>query len=290
MTIAEVLRQAEQDVRDVSSTSGLDAEVLLAFVLKKERDFFIGHANGEIAPLDEKQFRALICERKKGMPVAYLIGTKEFYGRDFFVNPTVLIPRPETELLIDAVCAFVRKHSITAPKILDIGTGSGCIAVTLKKKLPDAEIFATDISYDALAVAKKNAREHNVDIKFLHGDLFAALARKWRGRFDIIVSNPPYVNRAELEKIPETRGLDFEPAIALFPPSNDATSIIKNILAHATPWLAANRPHALFLEIGDAHGVGVLQYAKRFFPSAHITITKDYATHDRIVHVAITSL
>ncbi len=197
------------------SESQLDAEVLLSFVMKKPRTFLLANLEKKLSGFQANKFNKLVEKRKKGMPVAYLTNHKEFYGLDFFVDENVLIPRPDTETLIEETIKKARflsqsqdnKKSII---IADIGTGSGCIAVTLAKYLPTVKIIATDISEKALKVAQKNARYHKVlkKINFKKGNLLKPITKK--NEIDIIVANLPYLNKKELVNVPK------EPKLALY--------------------------------------------------------------------------
>lgn len=186
-SIRHLLESATNKLKRLD-TASLDSEVLLSFVLEKPREYLLAHPEEIVADDKIERFNSLIQERAEHKPIAYLIKQKEFYGRPFFVDERVHIPRPATEDLIDYFKEFVPADFSGA--IADIGTGSGCIAVTLALIYPQAKIIAADISEDALAVAAENARRHNVasKIKFLRGDLLAPLSAP----IDIIVSNPPY--------------------------------------------------------------------------------------------------
>lgn len=209
MRMSKLLRSVREELsRSPSAT--LDAEVLLAFVLGVSREYLTAHADAEVSVVHEKSFRELITARARGVPVAYLTHTKEFYGLDFYVDEHVLIPRPETELLIEAVLDFAR-HSTDALRILDVGTGSGCIAVTLAKSLPRASITATDISPAALAVARKNSATHGVVVDFLESDLLANVP----DTYDVIVANLPYIGEVT-HRIIDSGVEHHEPHLALF--------------------------------------------------------------------------
>ena len=191
----------------------LDAQVLLAHVVGCKRIDLYGLRHAEPASAEVQQkYRELIKKRLDGCPVAYLVGKKEFYNLEFAVGPAVLIPRPDTEHLLMEALAEAKK--MTAPKIIDIGTGSGCLPVTLAKHLPKAEITAVDISPEALAFAKKNAERHGVldRIRFLRGDLFASVPDG--EKFDMVASNPPYIAAEEMADLP-IGVRDYEPHLAL---------------------------------------------------------------------------
>lgn len=191
----------------------LDAEVLLASAVGCKRIDLYGLRFAEpAAPEVRQKYRELIKKRLEGCPVAYLVGKKEFYGLEFSVGPAVLIPRPDTEVLLMEALAEAKKRS--APRVLDIGTGSGCLPVTLAKQLREADITAVDVSPDALAVARGNAEKHAVAerVRFLQGDLFAALPAG--ETFDLILSNPPYIAAEDLGKLP-VGVRQYEPHLAL---------------------------------------------------------------------------
>lgn len=188
-------------------------------------------------PIDKKllkKYWSLLKRRAKGEPVAYITGKKEFWSLELEVSPDVLIPRPETEILVEHAISILKE--VERPFILDIGTGSGAIAIALAKEIKDAFIWATDISEGALKIAGKNAKRHNVEdrIYFLKGDLFNAIKDKNR-KFHLIISNPPYVSEREYEELPkEIR--DWEPKIALFG-GEDGLSIIRRLVRDSLPFL-----------------------------------------------------
>jgi release factor glutamine methyltransferase len=191
----------------------LDAQVLLAHVLGCKRIDLYGLRHEEVASEDVRRcFRELIGRRIEGCPVAYLVGRKEFFGLELEVNPSVLIPRPDTECVVVEGLRLVKE--IAEPSVADLGTGSGAIAIALAKHHPGARVTAVDVSADALAVAARNAAKHGVAdrINFLHGDLFGPIPSGTA--FDLVLSNPPYIAREELGRLPP--GVrDYEPQLAL---------------------------------------------------------------------------
>ena len=177
-------------------------------------------------------YQAMVRRRAQHEPVAYILGRKNFYGRDFFVDPHVLIPRPETELLVECVLEWMEQKS--SPRILDLGTGSGCIGITLAAIMPSAEVLAVDISQAALAVAQKNSEIHDVNnVRFTQSDLFQALDAEKKGYFDMILSNPPYVSTQEIQSL--AADLFYEPLIAL-EAGETGTEVIEKILRHCGMW------------------------------------------------------
>ena len=195
-----------------SETPRVDAEVLLAHVMSCKRIDLYGLRFAEPANDDIRQrYRDLIRKRLEGCPVAYLVGRKEFFSLEFEVTPAVLIPRPDSELAVTECLALAR--SLTAPRIIDIGTGSGNLAVALAKQLPAAHVTGIDLSAEALAVARRNAEKLGVAgrVTLLEGDLFGPVLGS---HFDFVVSNPPYISRSDLPNLP-VGVRDFEPSLAL---------------------------------------------------------------------------
>lgn len=213
-TLKEMLRRAGQQLKaSGAATPALDAGVLLGHVTRRSRAAIYRDWDDALTPAEEARFCALLARRAQGEPVAYLTGHKEFMGLDFVVNHTVLIPRPETELLVETALRLAGP----APLIVDAGTGSGAIAVSLAVYLPDAVVYATDCSREALAVARQNAASHGVAqrVSFFWGDLLAPLAGlNLRGRVDLLAANLPYIPTCVLSTLaPEVRR--YEPAVAL---------------------------------------------------------------------------
>lgn len=215
-----------------------EARLLLGHLLGRNSAWLEAHRDDAVAIREE--YSALVGRRAVGEPIAYLIGVREFYGRDFVVTPDVLIPRPETELLVDV--AKTKVGAGRTARILDLGTGSGCLAITLALELPQAQVTAVDVSSAALAVACGNAQRLGAQVKFAESDWFAALPPQ---RFDLIVANPPYVAAGDPHL---TQGdLRCEPADALTDHADGLTAI-RRIVAQAPDWLADAA--WLFLEHG----------------------------------------
>jgi release factor glutamine methyltransferase len=228
ITIAEALRWP--------GLEPVDARVLLQHVLGVGHAYLIAHSERVLTSSETEAASSLFFRRLQGEPVAYLIGRREFFGRDFFVSPAVLIPRPETELLVEM--ALERIASLARPRVLDLGTGSGCVALTLAQERINASITAVDISDAALRVAQANRQKLTAaNVEFLIGRWFDALGER---RFDIIVGNPPYVSSGDPHL--ETGDVRFEPraALAAGPDGlNDLTHIITAAQDHLAPggWL-----------------------------------------------------
>src|SRR5580698_6750018 len=206
-TLMDVLRLSTTYLGDHGSSSArLDSELLCAQALGLRRiDLYLQFDR----PLDEQELtsiRELIRRRGKGEPVAYITGTREFYGRPFTVTPAVLIPRPDTETLVQQAIAYLRDRPGAELRVADLGTGSGCIAITLGAEVPGMRVFATDVSAAALEVARGNASALGIEVECIEGSWADAL----EGAFDLIVSNPPYVTTAELAAV-DRDVRDFEP-------------------------------------------------------------------------------
>ena len=186
---------------------GREAQILLGHALGVSRAWLAGHMSDRVDPAPAALFRDLVRRRVDGEPVAYLIGCKEFYGLNFRVTPDVLIPRPDTETLVDAA---LQKIPRTAVEVLDLGTGSGCVAVAIANERPAISITAVDISAEALEIARANAQANGVHVHFIRSNWFAGLGQQ---RFDIIVSNPPYIAAGDVHL--QQGDLRFEPEGAL---------------------------------------------------------------------------
>jgi release factor glutamine methyltransferase len=213
VTLHEALHCAIERLQSAAVGSPrMNAELLLMFVLDCDRSYLYAHPERGLTPEESSRYDAALAERIRGVPSQYIIGHQEFWGMDFIVTPAVLIPRPETEHLIEAVLPLAR--GMANPRIVDVGTGSGCIAVALAKELPRAQIVATDISSAALEIARANAARHNVQdrISFREADLLEGLPSE---AFDFVVSNPPYVGESEEEQV-QLEVRKYEPRNAVF--------------------------------------------------------------------------
>ena len=218
-TITQAITEGAQRLQAAGvDRERLTAGVLLGHVLDLDRTQLLTRSEQQVEQTRHNHYLALIERRAHGEPLQYLTGHQEFYGLDFIVTPDVLIPRPETEFLIERVLMAVAELKQDSPLIVDVGTGSGCIAVTLAKQLPGARLIATDVSSAALAVARTNAERHSMlaRIQFLEGDLLAPLAKRGvDGCVDLVVSNPPYVTE-DCREVLQREVRDWEPGAALF--------------------------------------------------------------------------
>jgi release factor glutamine methyltransferase len=276
MDIRSVLNCAMLDLkRHGSDTPRLDAEVLLSHSIKTARHNLYAHSEKMLTEEELHQFNGWVARRRAGEPVAYIIGQKEFWSLPFEVSREVLIPRPETEMLVEAI---LREYSTGDCKhlvILEIGTGSGAISVALASELKNARIVATDISQGALLVAIKNARENDVDpqISFRRGSLFEPVSEK----FDIIVSNPPYISEDEFESLPSSvRG--FEPRSALVA-GMEGTALHRDIMTQGAFYLKERG--RLFLEMGAGQKGRIVEILEELNLYDDIAFILDYAGVER---------
>lgn len=258
------------------------ARYLLQHVLQKNYSELMIAIYDEITIEAFQTFWAYIEEHATGRPFQYIIGQESFYGRDFLVNEHVLIPRPETEeLIVEVQKRAASLFELNKPiKIADIGTGSGAIAITIKKEIPHATVTATDISPEALSVAKKNAERLEALIDFKQGDLLAPIAdQKW----DIILSNPPYIGSHEAASLSDTV-IDYEPHLALFA-EEDGLQLYRK-MAEKLPSVM-NVPSFIGFEIGYEQGPAVQKMLQNVFPEALVEIVQDINQKNRFVFCTI---
>lgn len=276
-TLTILLREAQIALAATSTTPRLDAELILAHLLAWPRARLIAERDQHVDETLATHFTELIARRATGEPVAYLIGYKEFYGLDFSVDQRVLVPRPETELLVELALALAAKRDQPL-RLADIGTGSGAIAVALAVHLPSAQLDAVDISPAALAVARNNIDRHGLNerIRLLQGDLLTPLV----GRYDLIVSNPPYTILADVA----ANVFAHEPHLALAGGS-DGADLYRRIFAQAPAYLQP--AGALLCEIGAWQGDIVSTLARAAFPHATISLSRDLAGHERVISVIL---
>ena len=254
-------------------TPALDTDVLLAHVLGVSKDALVAHPEVELTADEHARLESLLAERERGVPVAYLRGFKEFYGLRFTVDRRVLVPRPETETLVDAVRAHAAGRGLT---VVDVGTGSGAIAVALAASEPQLRIIATDVSADALAVARENARAHAVRIDFREGDLLAPVTE----RVDVVAANLPYLRDAELEQLSGDRtSLAFEPRVATVA-GPDGLAVLRRAAGDLPRVLAPDG--AAFFECDPQQAAPI---AALLAPLGSVDVLKDLAGLDRVVRV-----
>ena len=261
-----------------SPTPAVDARLLLGHVLDANHTYLIAHSEQLLTPDQQTGYRALLQRASQQTPVPYLIGHAPFLDLDFVVTPDVLIPRPETELLVQAALNWAQTRP--AARIVDVGTGSGCIAISLALRLPASSIIAAvDVSAAALAVARENAQRHGVEdrITFYQGNLLEPVP--WSP--DLIIANLPYVTDSEWTMLAD--GVKwYEPSLALRG-GVDGLDIIRELLQQASARLTDCG--TILLEIGWQQGPTACQAAAALLPAAHITLHSDYAGHDRLVTI-----
>jgi release factor glutamine methyltransferase len=225
----------------------LDAQLLLGHQIGQSRSWLIAHGDDALAKTDEHAYQQLLQRRAAGEPLAYLVGEREFHGLMLSITPAVLVPRPDTECLVDWALALMAAQ--TAPRVLDLGTGSGAIALALAHRQPSALLTATDCSFEALAVARTNAARHRLPVRFLQADWWDGMHGS---AFDLVVSNPPYIAGND----PHLEALRHEPQLALTP-GGDGLDALRRIVAGAPKHLLPGG--WLLLEHGYDQGAAVRQ-------------------------------
>lgn len=254
----------------------MNAELLLMFTLGRERAFLYGHPEYELSVDEEARYNDALGQRSRGTPAQYITGHQEFWGMDFIVSPAVLIPRPETEHVIEVVLACVgRAPSPANLRIVDVGTGSGCIALAMAKELPRAEIHATDISAPALEIARANAARLQLEsrIQFHEGNLLDGVAKN---SFDFVVSNPPYVGESEEDSV-QLDVRKFEPRNAVFA-GQTGLEVIERLIPQSSEVLKSGG--WLLMEISGTIAAGVKELLGDW---KNVEVTKDLQGIERVV-------
>ena len=293
MTIKEALQYAKEYVNSI------EARVLLKYILKKDNVYIISNASTELTPDEEKELINSVNKLKSGYPLQYITHNQEFMGLNFYVDENVLIPQPDTEVLVENAIKLISKNlhqniltefqkqdasfnefekneSANNLKILDLCTGSGAIAISIKKYLPNAQVFASDISTEALSIAEKNAKSNEVEIKFIKSNMFENI----KENFDIIVSNPPYIRTQVINTL--AKEVKNEPIIAL-DGGEDGLYFYKKIINEAFNFLADNG--MIFLEIGFDQKEELEKLIKADKRYELVKTKKDLGDNDRIVVV-----
>jgi len=318
VTIKTLLAEAEANLSEQGiATPRLEAEALLARILATNRVHLFSHLSSPVSPLHQAAFQHALERRVRREPLAYITGAREFWSLDFAVTPAVLIPRPETELVVETALKLITQKRAPSPleregqeegniqkmarhpllhplpsrerkaedcasrlTILDVGTGSGCIAIALATELPGVEFWAVDVSHSALTVAQGNAQRHNVAqrIHFLQGDLFSPL-KKDEQRFDFIVANPPYIVRSDLATLqPEVR--EWEPRTAL-DGGEDGLDFYRRLVKESPTYLHPGG--CLLMELGAGQSPGVLRLIQSQSNFQDSWCVRDYAGIERVV-------
>ncbi len=275
MTVDDALRQAMKRLSPYSSSPRLDAEVLLAHTLQMGRASLLAHSVDSMSREQTTAYNALIERRAYGEPVAYLTGHKEFFGLGLLITPDVLVPRPETESVVEACLQALSENE--PANLADIGTGSGAILVAVAENRPQIRAYGTDISPAALDVARRNCELYGLRerVTLSVGDLLEPLPE----RVNVIAANLPYVPPGEAT--PEVAA--WEPNVAVFGGGEDGTALIRRFLAEAPNYLLPGG--TVVLETAYSQGVAVSSLAKTAFPTAEVQVLKDLAGYDRIVVV-----
>ena len=274
--LAAALHWASAHLSAHTDRPHVEAELLLAHLLDQPRAYLWAHPEATLTPQQTADYAAWVQRRGAGEPLPYITGQIEFFGLTFTVTPNVLIPRPETETLVETALDWLKAHPDSV--VVDVGTGSGCIAVALAVHVPSLRLYATDISPAALQVARANAERHNVAerITFLEGDLLAPLPEP----VHLIVSNPPYIADDEWDALPLS--VQQEPRLALLSGA-DGLDAVRRLLAQAPTRL---QPGGLMLvEIGERQGKAAQALAQAAFPQADVAILPDLAGKDRVLKI-----
>lgn len=279
MNVWEALQQGKRLLSQVSDEADIEAEMLLRECLSLDRTRLYGRLGEELSTEQEETYRGLIVRRMVYEPAAYIVGHKEFFGLEFEVTPAAIIPRPETELIVEIAIEFLRRQPDRSDlEIADVGTGSGIIAVSIAHSVPEAHIVAVDVSADALALAQRNAERHGVQrrMSFVQGDLLAPLDGS---TFGLIAANLPYVRTSDWERLPREireheprNGLDGGP---------DGLQTITRLLQQAPAHLSSGG--MLLAEIGDDQGWAAADMAREAFPSGCVEVRRDLSGRDRVL-------
>ncbi|MGM9879109.1 MAG: peptide chain release factor N(5)-glutamine methyltransferase [Bacilli bacterium] len=268
MKIKDILKE-EKKLQD-------QKKLALEQVLNLSKPEIILNKEKELTKKEYKTYQKIIKKLQKNIPIQYITHKAFFYGKEYYVNKNVLIPRPETESLVQDTLTLIDKYFKDKNlKVIDIGTGSGIIAITLNKENNHLQITATDISNKALKVAKKNQKNHQTNIKFINTDLYKNI----KDKFDVLISNPPYIN--ENSKNIQKQVLKNEPHLALFG-GKDGLDYYRNILKNIKSILKEN--HIIAFEIGENQGKKIQELIKKQYPKDKVIIKKDYNGFDRYIY------
>lgn len=268
MTIKEALLHARQFMDNI------EAKILLKYILQKEESYIIANANTQLTKMQENELINCINKITEGYPLQYITNQQYFMGLSFYVDENVLIPQPDTEILVETVIKIItelgikNKFDLGNMKVLDLCTGSGAIAISIKKYLPEVQVFASDISKNALKIAQKNANNNKVKINFIESNMFENISET----FDVITSNPPYIKTEEIRKL--SKQVQNEPKLAL-DGGKDGLDFYK-IIAKEGPKLL-NKNGVILMEIGYDQGQAVTNLFK------NSKCIKDYAGNSRVV-------
>lgn len=280
LTIGAARRAGIECLSRISPSPALDVDILLTEVLSCDRAYLLSHFDQPLREAERVRWAALLDRAAQGEPIAYILGRRAFYDLEFEVNPSVLIPRPETELLLEEALRWSAQHHPTTAA--DIGTGSGALAVTFARHVPQTTIYAVDASETALETARHNAERAGVRERliFLQGDLLVPLTER-RITLDLLMANLPYIPTVELASLAVSR---WEPRLAL-DGGADGLEAIRRLLAQVRQ--AVRRGGLILLEIGADQGTAVSEAAHTLAAPQQVDILQDYAGHDRIVRIVL---
>ena len=278
LSLGDFLRKTSPEITQLVELPQQTLLVLLSHVLEQPQTWILAHNEAALSATQQAKLTALIARLKQGEPLPYLTGRQEFFGLSFEVSPAVLIPRPETELLVETALRWLRLHP-AADSVLDVGTGSGCIAISLAVHAPVLRVIATDLSAKALSIAQRNAEVHHVEARITC--VQADLIPKDLGRFDLICANLPYVPTS---KLAEVNSLPFEPILAL-DGGPDGLALIKRCLAYAPAHIRA--PGMLLFEIEASTGNAAIALAHEAFPRSKVTLIPDLAGKERLLTIEL---
>jgi len=272
------LDKIRQRLKPLSESNSLDAQVLLAHILNKSRSHILAHPGTQLSKHQQKKLDAALAQLESNIPLPYVLGHWEFYGLDFKINAATLIPRPETELLVDQALDWLDEHP-EARLAADVGTGSGCIAITLAKQIAKLSLIASDISPKALEIAQINAKNHQVDQQIVFS--LTNLLDGQGSVFDIICANLPYIPTSTLHTL---KVFGREPTIAL-DGGSDGLDWIRRLVMNGCSHLALGG--LMLLEIDSSHGAAALSLAKDYFPQANVRIISDLSGQDRLMRIEL---
>jgi release factor glutamine methyltransferase len=285
-TIDELLKNSKID--------NFDAKLILGYIIKKPREFIFTHPEFKVAETLSKRFFILCSKRRGGLPIAYITGQKEFFGLKFYVDKNTLVPRPETELLVESAINEIKNFDFKAEKILiiDVGTGSGCIPVSIFKDISSTNIknivfVASDISKSAVKIAKKNAKFHKAKIKFLSGDLLKPTFSLFKNEWDkiIITANLPYLTKEQYKK---SSSIQREPYLALVAQKN-GIALYEKLILQIKKYISC-KDIVCFFEVDPSQMKKMKKLISYNFPKAKVQIKKDLVGHDRVVKFELTEL
>lgn len=277
-TIRQAIDAGRLRLESISETSGLDVQLLLADILQRERAWVLAHPEFQLNAAQTDRYCVALQDCACEVPLPYVLGWWEFYGRRFLISEDVLIPRPETEHLVDAARQFLFEHPARR-KALDVGTGSGCIAISLLADFEDLRVTGVDLSARALAIAKQNARRHRVEgrLALLQGDLLSALT----GPFDLVCANLPYIPRSELARLSVSKR---EPWLAL-DGGEEGLELIGRMLDHLPG--KVNSGGRVLIELEASQGRAACELARRTFPAAELHLLPDLAGRQRVLRMDV---